>query len=391
MKDLRTILRKYDIKEEDLDNIIKDLTGAIDVMREEDNDITLFNSVASSILDDISNHVISKRKVILKNNLVEHSPYAQRLVEEHIVFQEYLKKQTIDNNSIAHIFIYLTNILETKEEIYFRGEWKSEILKILTEKRKIYKDSFDKEISQLGLIAASVRIADKHNAVIKYLSGDVERDEKAEKEAIFDYLGYLVLLRYILHTQYEMKSSHAFRYKYDIPFDNYFNYCSIAEKIDTAIRSIRFNDSMDEGKNYERDFEHFKDSYNRLYNILCDIHLSKTYTLEYIQEAYYDFCSNTIVMIEYLTKSYFMDIHLAHIKDLLIRRNSSYNNSFHRQYQLYGITAGVVRLNDKYNRIMNISDQYDENNDKMVDSLIDSFYDLLGYSILLFMELFLNA
>ena len=40
---------------------------------------------------------------------------------------------------------------------------------------------------------------------------------------------------------------------------------------------------------------------------------------------------------------------------------------------------------------MNISYQYDENNDKMVDSLIDSFYDLLGYSILLFMELFLNA
>ena len=66
-------------------------------------------------------------------------------------------------------------------------------------------------------------------------------------------------------------------------------------------------------------------------------------------------------------------------------KNKDYGSSFHDTYKQFGIVSAITRMSDKWNRILTLSKN---NNPKVKDeSLIDSLYDLAGYSLLLIMEL----
>ena len=66
-------------------------------------------------------------------------------------------------------------------------------------------------------------------------------------------------------------------------------------------------------------------------------------------------------------------------------KNKDYGSSFHDTYKQFGIVSAITRMSDKWNRILTLSKN---NNPKVKDeSLIDSLYDLAGYSLLLIMDL----
>ena len=71
------------------------------------------------------------------------------------------------------------------------------------------------------------------------------------------------------------------------------------------------------------------------------------------------------------------------IKNLLLRKNHDYGNSFAKQYEKYGLTSGLIRLDDKMNRLETL-----RNNEAQVqESIEDTVADIAGYAILLLIEL----
>lgn len=64
----------------------------------------------------------------------------------------------------------------------------------------------------------------------------------------------------------------------------------------------------------------------------------------------------------------------------LIDKNSDYGNSFDKTMDEYGAVALIVRLEDKFNRLKNLS----ANNEVKVkdESLLDTIQDIAGYCVL---------
>lgn len=72
--------------------------------------------------------------------------------------------------------------------------------------------------------------------------------------------------------------------------------------------------------------------------------------------------------------------------ELLVRKNNDYGSSFSKQFEKYGILSGLIRMDDKMQRITNLvmNDKKAEVNESMEDSCLD----LAGYAILTLVELF---
>lgn len=68
--------------------------------------------------------------------------------------------------------------------------------------------------------------------------------------------------------------------------------------------------------------------------------------------------------------------------DTYEKKNSDYGNSFDKSCDEFGPVAGIVRINDKFNRIKSLV-----NNDNKVkdESIEDTLLDLANYSIMLLM------
>lgn len=71
------------------------------------------------------------------------------------------------------------------------------------------------------------------------------------------------------------------------------------------------------------------------------------------------------------------------IKNLLIRKNHDYGNSFTKQYKKYGLLSGIIRLDDKMSRL----DTLIEKDAQVNESIEDTVADIAGYAILLLVEL----
>ena len=71
------------------------------------------------------------------------------------------------------------------------------------------------------------------------------------------------------------------------------------------------------------------------------------------------------------------------VKDLLIRKNHDYGNSFSKQYEKYGLLSGIIRMDDKMSRIENLM----KRDAKVDESIEDSIRDLAGYAILTLVEM----
>lgn len=75
---------------------------------------------------------------------------------------------------------------------------------------------------------------------------------------------------------------------------------------------------------------------------------------------------------------------LDYLHDLYIAKNADYGSSVHDTYLKYGMTAYLIRLEDKINRARNIVQRGQET--VLDEKLEDTLLDLANYAILAAME-----
>ena len=68
--------------------------------------------------------------------------------------------------------------------------------------------------------------------------------------------------------------------------------------------------------------------------------------------------------------------------ELYERKNKDYGNSFDKTLNEFGIVAGLIRLNDKMNRVKSI---YDKDVSVKDESLEDTLIDLANYAVMTLM------
>ena len=76
---------------------------------------------------------------------------------------------------------------------------------------------------------------------------------------------------------------------------------------------------------------------------------------------------------------------LDEMRDLHAKKNKDYGDAFHKSFEEFGVTAGVVRLNDKMERVKSLV----KNGKAEVkdESLLDSLKDMASYAVMLYVEL----
>ena len=76
---------------------------------------------------------------------------------------------------------------------------------------------------------------------------------------------------------------------------------------------------------------------------------------------------------------------LDEMRDLHVKKNKDYGDAFHKSFEEFGVTAGVVRLNDKMERVKSLV----KNGKAEVkdESLMDTLKDMASYAVMLYVEL----
>lgn len=76
---------------------------------------------------------------------------------------------------------------------------------------------------------------------------------------------------------------------------------------------------------------------------------------------------------------------LDEMKDLHAKKDKDYGSAFHKSFEEFGVTAGVVRLNDKMERVKSLV----KNGKAEVkdESLMDTLKDMASYAVMLYVEL----
>lgn len=72
------------------------------------------------------------------------------------------------------------------------------------------------------------------------------------------------------------------------------------------------------------------------------------------------------------------------LHETYIAKNADYGDSFSDSFKEYGITAALVRMQDKWNRIKQLTKQEEK---VRGEGIKDSLLDLAGYAIMTIMEL----
>ena len=67
------------------------------------------------------------------------------------------------------------------------------------------------------------------------------------------------------------------------------------------------------------------------------------------------------------------------MNQLYERKNRDYGNSFDKTLDEFGVVAGLIRMNDKMNRIKSI---YNKNTNVKDESLEDTLIDLANYAVM---------
>lgn len=71
------------------------------------------------------------------------------------------------------------------------------------------------------------------------------------------------------------------------------------------------------------------------------------------------------------------------IRDLLLRKNADYGDSFSKQYEKRGLIGALIRMEDKMSRLDTLLDGHQ---DSVGESIEDTLADLAGYAILTLVE-----
>ncbi|MFW5513436.1 MAG: nucleotide modification associated domain-containing protein [Prevotella sp.] len=76
---------------------------------------------------------------------------------------------------------------------------------------------------------------------------------------------------------------------------------------------------------------------------------------------------------------------LDEMKELHAKKDKDYGSAFHKSFEEFGVTAGVVRLNDKMERVKSLV----KNGKAEVkdESLMDTLKDMASYAVMLYVEL----
>lgn len=76
---------------------------------------------------------------------------------------------------------------------------------------------------------------------------------------------------------------------------------------------------------------------------------------------------------------------LEEMKELHAKKDKDYGSAFHKSFEEFGVTAGVVRLNDKMERVKSLV----KNGKAEVkdESLLDTLKDMASYAVMLYVEL----
>ena len=72
------------------------------------------------------------------------------------------------------------------------------------------------------------------------------------------------------------------------------------------------------------------------------------------------------------------------VRDLLIRKNHDYGDSFSKQFEKYGVMSGMIRMDDKMRRLETLIGGEEA---QVAESLEDTVADLAGYALLTLVEL----
>jgi hypothetical protein len=72
------------------------------------------------------------------------------------------------------------------------------------------------------------------------------------------------------------------------------------------------------------------------------------------------------------------------VRDLLIRKNHDYGDSFSKQFAKYGVLSGMIRMDDKMRRLETLIGGEEA---QVAESIEDSVADLAGYALLTLVEL----
>lgn len=74
---------------------------------------------------------------------------------------------------------------------------------------------------------------------------------------------------------------------------------------------------------------------------------------------------------------------LDNIKEILKKKNQDYGNSFHEDFEEFGITVSLIRLSDKFRRFKSLVKTGKSN----FEGLEDTLKDIIGYATLTLKEL----
>ena len=61
-----------------------------------------------------------------------------------------------------------------------------------------------------------------------------------------------------------------------------------------------------------------------------------------------------------------------------LKKNTDYGNSFEESLNEFGEVAGIVRISDKYNRLVNLT----KNENRVLESKSDTFKDMANYCLM---------
>ena len=65
--------------------------------------------------------------------------------------------------------------------------------------------------------------------------------------------------------------------------------------------------------------------------------------------------------------------------EIFLKKNADYGSSFEESLNEFGEAAGVVRISDKYRRLVNLT----KNENKVLESKIDTLKDMANYCLML--------
>ena len=65
--------------------------------------------------------------------------------------------------------------------------------------------------------------------------------------------------------------------------------------------------------------------------------------------------------------------------ETFLKKNADYGNSFEESLDEFGEVSGIVRISDKYRRLVNLT----KNENKVLESKIDTLKDMANYCLML--------